>query len=196
VEVTWNHVQLLRWSEIICMWTWTRHCKIQVALSWVLLESHGCRYGRSHDSHMDVGRADPMDVGVANHMAGCVQHLKCTTWSLVMALQLLCRSHFDTIPSNNGPFDPWIFLTFTSIYNKIISSYPKKVRTVTRTSDCVNSNNSMVGNTITPYHKLSTSHTMLRLPYTETSRAQLHTFLSPSVGQYVLYKNLTQTCMY
>ena len=39
--------------------------------------------------HMDVGRAEPMEVGVvghmnvgaANHMAGyqCVQHLKCTT---------------------------------------------------------------------------------------------------------------------
>lgn len=45
-----NHVQLLRWSEISCMWTWARHCKIHVALSefcW---------------SHMDV------HVGVADHM--------------------------------------------------------------------------------------------------------------------------------
>lgn len=76
--------------------------------------------------HMDVGRAEPMDVGVvghmnvgaANHMAGyrCVQHLKCT---LVIALQLLCRSHFETIPSNNSPFDPRILLNISHLHKHL-----------------------------------------------------------------------------
>lgn len=79
--------------------------------------------------HMDVGRAEPMGVGVvghmnvgaANHMAGyrCVQHLKCTTRSLVMALQLLCRSHFDTNPSNNSPFDPCILLNISHLHKHL-----------------------------------------------------------------------------